>query len=220
MNKTQAFLTFAILINCFAEINAQFYTVLPKKEEAVELKKQTSEEETINFTSTLAKETISEKDKREQHSFLSTLNQRQYLSLPIDTLVVTSGYGYRADPFDGRKKFHKGIDLRANYHYIYSIMPGKVIKSGRNKALGIFVQIDHGDFKSIYGHLSISLAPKNDIVHAGQPIGVSGSSGRSTGEHLHFQMSYKNKTIDPQPILDFIQKITTKTRNDMKLINN
>lgn len=199
------------------EIKAQFYTVLPKKDEAVEMQKHAFENNTADLIST---EEVAEKIESKQLSLLSTLNQRQYLSLPIDTIVVTSGFGYRPDPFNGKIRLHKGIDLYTDFYYVYSIMPGKVIKAGKNKMLGYFVQVDHGDFKSISGHLSTLLVSQNDVVHAGQPLGVSGNSGRSTGEHLHFQMSYKNKTIDPKPILDFIQEITESARNNMKLVNN
>ena len=60
---------------------------------------------------------------------------------------------------------------------------------------------------SIYGHLYSVLVNAKQAVEAGQPIGISGSTGRSTGEHLHFQMEYKDKTIDPKPILDYINEV-------------
>ena len=63
------------------------------------------------------------------------------------------------------------------------------------------------DFTSIYGHLYSVLVNAKQAVEAGQPIGISGSTGRSTGEHLHFQMEYKDKTIDPKPILDYINEV-------------
>ena len=62
-------------------------------------------------------------------------------------------------------------------------------------------------FTSIYGHLYSVLVNAKQAVEAGQPIGISGSTGRSTGEHLHFQMEYKDKTIDPKPILDYINEV-------------
>lgn len=73
--------------------------------------------------------------------------------------------------------------------------------------LGNYVEVRHGDFTSIYGHLYSVLVNAKQAVEAGQPIGISGSTGRSTGEHLHFQMEYKDKTIDPKPILDYINEV-------------
>ena len=138
---------------------------------------------------------------------LAYWKQRRYLSLPIDSMVITSHYGKRKDPFTGKIANHRGIDLKGNNDYVYSIMPGMVVKTGKNKGLGNYVEVRHGDFTSIYGHLYSVLVNAKQAVEAGQPIGISGSTGRSTGEHLHFQMEYKDKTIDPKPILDYINEV-------------
>ena len=138
---------------------------------------------------------------------LAYWKQRRYLSLPIDSMVITSHYGKRKDPFTGKTANHRGIDLKGNNDYVYSIMPGMVVKTGKNKGLGNYVEVRHGDFTSIYGHLYSVLVNAKQAVEAGQPIGISGSTGRSTGEHLHFQMEYKDKTIDPKPILDYINEV-------------
>lgn len=122
--------------------------------------------------------------------------QRRYLSLPIDSIVITSPYGKRKDPITGKEAIHKGIDLRGNNDYVYSIMPGKVTKTGKNKTLGNYVVIKHGDFESTYGHLYNVLINAKQAVEAGQPIGISGNTGRSTGEHLHFGLKFKNEIID------------------------
>lgn len=134
-------------------------------------------------------------------------NQRRYLSLPIDSMVITSPYGQRKDPFTGKVAYHKGIDMKGNNDYVYSVMPGIVTKTGKSKGLGNFVEVKHGDFKSTYAHLYNILVNTKQSIEAGQPIGISGSTGRSTGEHLHFQMEYKDKTIDPKPILDYIDEV-------------
>lgn len=138
---------------------------------------------------------------------LAYWKQRRYLSLPIDSMVITSHIGKRKDPFTGKIANHRGIDLKGNNDYVYSIMPGMVVKTGKNKGLGNYVEVRHGDFTSIYGHLYSVLVNAKQAVEAGQPIGISGSTGRSTGEHLHFQMEYKDKTIDPKPILDYINEV-------------
>lgn len=142
-------------------------------------------------------------------------SQRRYLSLPIDSLVITSSYGTRKDPFTGRSANHRGIDIRGNNDYVYSIMPGVVTKAGKTKGLGNYVEVKHGDFKSTYAHLYNVLVNAKQSVEAGQPIGVSGSTGRSTGEHLHFGLKYKNETIDPKPILDYIQEVINTVRGEV-----
>lgn len=187
----------------------QFNTVLQKKE-------QVKIEPTLATAENLIKQE-EEKSVKIYDELLplrkSYWNQRRYLSLPIDSMVITSKYGIRKDPFTGKEKAHKGIDLRGNNDYVYSIMPGMVTKAGKNKSFGNYVEVKHGDFTSIYGHLYSILVNAKQSVEAGQPIGISGSTGRSTGEHLHFQMEYKDKTIDPKPILDYIYEVirTVKT---------
>lgn len=142
-------------------------------------------------------------------------NQRRYLSLPLDSMVITSPYGQRKDPFTGKVAYHKGIDIRGNNDYVYSVMPGIVTKAVKSKGLGNFVEVAHGDFKSTYAHLYSVLVNARQSVEAGQPIGISGSTGRSTGEHLHFGMKYKNETIDPKPILDYIQEVIRTVKGEI-----
>jgi murein DD-endopeptidase MepM/ murein hydrolase activator NlpD len=97
-------------------------------------------------------------------------------------------------------------------------MPGRVIKSGKNRTLGEFVQVEHGEFVTTYGHLMQRLVAAKEMVEAGHPIGISGSTWRSTGEHLHFGMSYDGKSIDPTPILNYILQITKEARNELEKI--
>jgi len=152
---------------------------------------------------------------------LDGMKKSQYLALPIDELIVNSPYGYRIDPINGKRKFHKGVDLNADFNYVYSVMPGKVVKSGRNRELGEFVQVEHGEFITTYGHLFQRLVNTKEAIEAGQPVGISGSSGRSTGEHLHFSMSFKGKSIDPMPILNYIGQVMQEAKKEVeKAINN
>lgn len=141
--------------------------------------------------------------------------KRLLLSLPIDTIIVTSNFGNRMHPIDKTYKFHRGIDLAARNNYIYSIMSGRVKKVGRDSKLGIFVIIEHGDFTTTYGHLNEYLVEKGQKVEAGTQIGISGSTGNSTGEHLHFQVKYKEKIIDPAPILQYILDIRELSKKEL-----
>ncbi|MES2446597.1 MAG: M23 family metallopeptidase [Bacteroidota bacterium] len=119
------------------------------------------------------------------------------LSLPLARLTVTSSFGWRIHPVTGKPDFHRGVDLAARNDPVFSMMDGRVAATGADPILGIFIRIDHGDIQSIYGHLSLGLVQTGQSVLAGQPIGVTGSTGRSTGEHLHFSINFGDKHIHP-----------------------
>lgn len=124
--------------------------------------------------------------------------------LPLDTLVVTSPYGYRIDPFTRKRKMHSGIDFRASSDKVYAMMPGKVLKVGYDKVSGNYVTLQHGSFTVSYCHLSQILKNKNDLVTVGEVVGITGNTGRSTGEHLHLTCKIKGRAIDPSLILNLI----------------
>lgn len=136
-----------------------------------------------------------------------TVDVLNLFSLPIKEIVVTSEYGYRQDPFTKKRKFHYGLDLSTKSEKVFAIMPGRITKVGyEKKGLGNYVVIEHGDFTTTYGHLHTSIGTKGDYVKAGEEIGISGSTGRSTGEHLHLGIKFKGKHTDPLPIIQFIKE--------------
>lgn len=210
MNKR---LLFFVIVGAFSVFNcySQFYTVEPKKE-VPEIKPKLATTESRISADEKESVKIFDSLTPERYRYWKS---RRYLSLPLDTIIVTSNYGNRKDPFTGKDRVHKGIDLRGNNDYVYSIMPGIVSKVGKNKGLGNFVEVKHGDFTSIYGHLYNVLVNAKQAVEAGQPIGISGNTGRSTGEHLHFQVNYQNQTVDPKPLLDYIQEVITTVKGQI-----
>lgn len=119
------------------------------------------------------------------------------ISLPLAHLTVTSSFGWRIHPILGKPDFHRGVDLAARNDPVYSIMDGIVCETGRHRILGNYVRIDHGNIQSLYGHLSHILIKASDTILAGQPIGITGSTGRTTGEHLHFSITFGEKYIHP-----------------------
>lgn len=137
------------------------------------------------------------------------------LSAPLDTLVVTSGYGYRIDPFSGKRKFHYGTDYRTCAQNVYAMMPGRVRKIGYNKVLGNYIELDHGDFNVTYAHLHTVIGEKGDNVNAGQSVGISGNTGRSHGEHLHVAIRYKNKSVDPDPLVRYISEWSRRVKETL-----
>ncbi len=119
------------------------------------------------------------------------------VSLPLLQLRVNSSFGKRIHPVTGLPDQHKGVDLAARCDPVLSVMDGKVSSTGCNPTLGSFVRIKHGEFQSIYGHLSYILITPGELVTARQVIGITGSTGRVTGEHLHFSIRFKDKYLNP-----------------------
>ena len=119
--------------------------------------------------------------------------------LPVDA-PLTSHFGWRADPLDGRVRFHRGVDVRAAYGTeVPAVAQGTVVFAGEQGGYGTTVVVEHPQgLRTRYAHLSASVVRVGDQVTAGQPIGRVGSSGRSTGAHLHFEVEQAGRRIDPE----------------------
>jgi len=124
--------------------------------------------------------------------------------LPLRQVTLTSAYGYRVHPVTGKYAFHSGIDLRARNDTVFAVLPGHVSTVSFNPLLGIYIQLDHGELETTYGHLAQILVLPGDSVNAGSPVGISGSTGRVTGEHLHFSMRLHGRSINPLAFLTLI----------------
>lgn len=112
---------------------------------------------------------------------------------------VTSGFGYRTHPMGGGQKFHNGIDIAAPHGTsIKAAAAGKVIFAGTKWSIGNVIIIQHtSGYQTFYGHMSKILVKKGERVKQGQVIGREGSSGISTGPHLHFSILRYGKYLDP-----------------------
>lgn len=123
---------------------------------------------------------------------------------PLDPPFITSLFGRRRDPFTGEARFHRGVDLRARTRQrVEAIADGTVTRAAANGGYGLSVEILHdGGFTSSYSHLSLLLVRKNDRVAAGDPIGLTGNTGRSTASHLHFELWRGERPVDP---LDYLE---------------
>lgn len=126
---------------------------------------------------------------------------------PLSYIKVNSPYGYRKDPFSGKRKFHNGIDLYARSAKVYVMLQGKVIAVGQDKVSGKYVTLQHGNFTVSYCHLSQTSVSEGLVVKSGEVVGVSGNTGRSTGEHLHLSIRHKGKYINPRIFLDYISSV-------------
>lgn len=117
---------------------------------------------------------------------------------------ISSGFGGRSDPFGGGRAHHLGIDIDANTgDPITAAAEGVVSFSGTRSGYGNVVEIDHGNgYKTLYAHNSANLVRAGDVVRAGQLIGKVGSTGRSTGSHLHFEVILDGRHVNPRQYLD------------------
>lgn len=120
-----------------------------------------------------------------------------------ETAEMSSNFGSRIDPFLGRPAFHTGVDFRDWYGApVFASAAGSVVSAGSNGGYGLMVEIDHGaGITTRYAHLSALLVQENQTVVAGQRIGRIGSTGRSTGPHLHYEVRIDDAAVDPTRFL-------------------
>jgi murein DD-endopeptidase MepM/ murein hydrolase activator NlpD len=126
------------------------------------------------------------------------------LRMPLDgESSVTSPFGYRTDPFLGRPALHPGVDLVEAYGAdIRCTGAGHVIHAGPMGGYGIMVEIDHGNgLTTRYAHMSEALVEEGQEVAQGALVGRIGSTGRSTGPHLHYEVRIDGEPVDPERFL-------------------
>ncbi len=121
------------------------------------------------------------------------------LEWPVAPVMYTSFFGPREDPVSGRVRFHTGVDLGAHRGtLVTSAAAGRVIHASYAGGYGLMVVVQHtGGYQTVYAHLSKALVELGGTVDQGSPVGQVGSSGRSTGPHLHFEVRHGGQPIDP-----------------------
>ncbi len=123
-------------------------------------------------------------------------------SIPLGRPVsgrISSRFGKRTDPVNNKKAIHEGVDIKGKRgDRILATASGKVIKAFKNGGYGNYVEIDHGNgYITAYAHMQNYLVKKGERVKQGQVIGQVGSTGRSTGPHLHYEIQLNKKPVDP-----------------------
>jgi len=160
-----------------------------------------------------ASEATRDDTKRLQRLAMRVLNLRRMASIARERLLaaipslnpvgggIAAGFGWRTNPWP---EFHKGLDLEADYGTpVHATAAGTVASAGWEGGFGIKVDIDHGNgYHTWYAHLSRAIVAVGARVTKGEPIALSGSTGESTGPHLHYQVMYQGQAVDPQPFLD------------------
>lgn len=133
---------------------------------------------------------------------------------PADMDFVSSGFGFRADPFTGGSAFHSGLDFRGPVGApIYAAAKGRISFAGVRQGYGKCVEIDHGNgLVTRYAHMSAFRARLGQKVDAGAIIGAIGSTGRSTGPHLHFEVRIHDRPVNPRPFLEAAPHVLEEAR--------
>ena len=123
--------------------------------------------------------------------------------MPVNGAALTSSYGMRVHPVLGGRRAHKGIDLAMPTGTpIYATADGVVSRADRFSGYGLFVSLEHGaDIQTRYGHMSRIAVAAGQAVHKGDVIGYVGSTGRSTGPHLHYEVRIAGAAVNPVPYL-------------------
>jgi murein DD-endopeptidase MepM/ murein hydrolase activator NlpD len=155
----------------------------------------------------LLDELVVELDDREQKlSVLESLLMDRRLrervmpsGRPVDSGWLSSNFGKRTDPFNGKQEYHKGIDFASREGAnVKSVGGGIVTWSGKRSGYGNLVEINHGNgYVTRYGHNKEHLVEVGDAVRKGQLIALMGSTGRSTGPHVHFEVLLNGKQVNP-----------------------
>ena len=135
------------------------------------------------------------------------------LAAPMKDYYVSSGFGKRVDPVKGVFARHEGMDfVGKNSAKIFSPSPGKVIFAGKFGSYGNAIVIEHGyGITTRYGHLSKIYVDKGSYVKKDQMVALQGSTGRSTGQHLHYEVRYKNIPLNPKGFLQAGQEILSSS---------
>jgi len=133
---------------------------------------------------------------------------------PAKVEMMTSSFGYRRDPFTGAAAMHSGLDFRGPVGApIYSAAKGRVIFVGRKAGYGNLVEIGHGNgLVTRYAHMSGFASRVGEEVAAGDVIGAIGSTGRSTGPHLHFEVRVNDRAVNPRPFLEAAPHVLKEAR--------
>lgn len=135
-------------------------------------------------------------------------NQNYLANLPVRKGAVTSTFGYRTDPFTGHAAFHAGMDFSGPQGTdIYAVAPGVVSFAGVKNGYGNVIEVTHGDgYVTRYAHAQSLVAHVGDLVAKDQLIAYMGSTGRSTGTHLHYEVLVNGRQIDPATYINVAMK--------------
>ncbi|MGB5179265.1 MAG: M23 family metallopeptidase [Gammaproteobacteria bacterium] len=150
-------------------------------------------------------------DREQKLSVLESLLMSRSLServmpsgRPVEDGWLSSRYGKRNDPFTGKQDFHKGLDFAGKQgSEVIAVGDGVVSWAGKKSGYGKLIEINHGNgYTTRYGHNQSHMVKVGDTVKKGQQIALMGSTGRSTGPHVHFEVLHNGKSVNPSSFID------------------
>ena len=175
--------------------SAQFNTISPEKRIALV--------QNLKHVENVEIDSISESSKN--------INSFAF-SFPLDTIKINNGFGERLHPITGKRKKHLGIDLKSKNSYVNSVFLGLVKTVNYERGYGFHIRIENGGLEFLYAHLSEIYISEGDIVENGQIIGRTGSTGSSTGDHLHFEVRMNNEHLVP---IKFIKNLLLMSESNL-----
>jgi murein DD-endopeptidase MepM/ murein hydrolase activator NlpD len=180
------------LLNAQLQVTKQHDSLIREMHEQLEQINRAAETQKKDF------ELVAEKLEEQQNLLASTPAIR-----PIAEGWISSRFGYRISPFTGRKEFHKGLDIATRQGSpVFATADGLVTFAGSKGLLGKSVIIDHGHgMATRYGHLSKLLKKRGDRVNRGDIIALVGSTGRSTGPHVHYEVRLNGVSVNPEKFI-------------------
>lgn len=193
---------------CSMTALAQFHTVTPH---TARYRIERVEQGTAGKTKEVTEKAVEDLSSDTASMRKQWIDSYLSVSYPLKEIHVTSPFGVRTDPFTKKRKRHNGLDLRADRCETYAMMHGIVVKTGQDRVSGKYVTVRHGNFSVSYCHLSEWRVKKGDCVRPGDVVGISGSTGRSTGPHLHLTVRMGRKHINPGVLLQFIDETRKQT---------
>ena len=135
------------------------------------------------------------------------------VAYPLKEVSVGSGFGMRKHPITHKNCMHNGIDLRARYEAVFSMLPGTVVSVGEDARSGKYVTVQTACYTISYCHLYKQYVANGDWVMAGQVIAQSGNTGWSTGPHLHLTTKKDGKAFNPTILLEFVKSVKEQNNN-------
>ena len=188
---------------CSMTALAQFHTVTPH---TARYRIERVEQGTAGKTKEVTEKAVEDLSSDTASMRKQWIDSYLSVSYPLKEIHVTSPFGVRTDPFTKKRRKHNGLDLRADRRETYAMMHGIVVKTGQDRVSGKYVTVRHGNFSVSYCHLSEWRVKKGDCVRPGDVVGISGSTGRSTGPHLHLSVRMGRRHINPVVLLQFIDE--------------
>ena len=194
-------------------VHAQFNTIGTVNKHTRTANPSKSQDTLTDSTGVPRSEPIaSENGNRQIADFsLDDREKKMLVSLPLKNIHINSGFGMRMHPIYHRRIMHNGVDLHARHEDVLSMLPGRVIRVGYDSRSGKFVTVQSANYTVSYCHLSQQYVRQNDFVYAGQPLGLTGSTGAATGEHLHLTTKKDGKAFNPVILLELVRKIVGTT---------